>query len=78
VLVLPFFNGERSPNLPQAKASILGLDSVNSTPNNILRATMEAATYSLRLGVDALRDHGVNVSEIRLTGGGSNSPIRAD
>ncbi len=75
VLVLPFFNGERSPNLPQAKASILGLDSVNSTPNNILRATMEAATYSLRLGVDALRDHGVNVSEIRLTGGGSNSPI---
>ncbi len=32
VITLPFFNGERTPNLPDAKACIVGLDSQNTKP----------------------------------------------
>ena len=75
ILALPFFNGERSPNLPNAKASFFGLDSINSTSSNLLRATMEGVTFSLRLGLDALKENGLQISEIRLTGGGSHSNV---
>ncbi|EPN37835.1 xylulokinase, partial [Pseudomonas syringae pv. actinidiae ICMP 18807] len=35
VLMLPFFNGERVPALPDATASIVGLDSTNLTQANL-------------------------------------------
>jgi len=38
VVTIPFFNGERTPNLPNAKACIIGLDSQNSQPGNLLRS----------------------------------------
>lgn len=74
VLTLPFFNGERTPNLPNAKATLLGLDCTNMTRENLLRSATEGATFGLRLGIDALREQGLDVNEIRLTGGGSKSP----
>ena len=74
MLTLPFFNGERTPNLPNAKATIFGLDSTNMSAANLLRSAAEGATYGLRLGIEALREHGLRVDQIRLTGGGSNSP----
>ena len=73
VLTLPFFNGERSPNLPKAKGTILGLDALNTTPENLLRSAMEGASFGLRLGIEALKDNGIKVKQIRLTGGGSKS-----
>jgi xylulokinase len=73
VITLPFFNGERTPNLPRAKACILGLDSQNSHPDNLLRSALEGATFALRYGVDRLRDLGIDASEILLTGGGMGS-----
>ncbi len=75
VLTLPFFNGERSPNLPNAKGCILGLDALNNKQNNVLRSAMEGASFGLRLGIEALQENGIAVREIRLTGGGSNSPV---
>jgi xylulokinase len=73
VITLPFFNGERTPNLPRAKACIVGLDSSNCRPENIMRSGMEGATYALRYGIDELRRLGVNSDEIKLTGGGARS-----
>jgi len=73
VITLPFFNGERTPNLPRAKACIVGLDAQNTRPENLLRSAMEGATFALRYGVDRLRDLGINASEICLTGGGAGS-----
>lgn len=35
ITILPFFNGERVPPLPNAKASILGLDSSNFTRKSL-------------------------------------------
>jgi len=43
IVVLPFFNGERVPNLPKGKAGILGGTATNFSKENIARAAMEAA-----------------------------------
>ncbi|MCU0989014.1 MAG: xylulokinase [Xanthomonadales bacterium] len=74
VITLPFFNGERTPNLPHAKACVFGLDSRNTRPENLLRSAVEGATFALRQGVDRLRELGIEAREILLTGGGAGSP----
>jgi xylulokinase len=71
--MLPFFNGERTPDLPQARASFHGMNLENFTRGNAYRAAMEGATYALRNGFDALRAAGLAFDAIRLTGGGSHS-----
>jgi xylulokinase len=73
--MLPFFNGERTPDLPNARASFHGIDFANFTRANAYRAAMEGATYALRNGFDSLRAAGLDFSSIRLTGGGSRSPV---
>ena len=71
--MLPFFNGERTPDLPRARASFHGMDFENFTRRNAYRAAMESATFALRNGFDAWRAAGLGFSSIRLTGGGSRS-----
>jgi xylulokinase len=73
VITLPFFNGERTPNLPNARACILGLNSRNTTPENLLRSAVEGATFALKFGIDKLAALGVVTEQIVLTGGGANS-----
>jgi xylulokinase len=71
--MLPYFNGERTPNLPRARAALHGIDGSNLTRGNAYRAAMEGATYALRNGFDALQSAGLSFTSIRLTGGGSQS-----
>jgi xylulokinase len=71
--MLPFLNGERTPDLPQARGSVYGLQPDNFTWPNAYRAAMEGATYALRNGYDALRAANLSFDAIRLTGGGSHS-----
>jgi len=71
--MLPFFNGERTPDLPLARASFYGMDFGNFTRANAYRAAMEGATFALRNGFDALDAAGLQCDAIRLTGGGSHS-----
>jgi xylulokinase len=73
VMMVPFFNGERTPNLPDAKGVVLGLDSRNTTQPNLFRSAIEGATYALRFGFDEMDALGVTATEIVLTGGGVNS-----
>ncbi len=73
VVTLPFFNGERTPNLPAGKGCILGLDAGNYSADNLMRSAMEAAVYGLRAGLDRLRQLGCELRDIRLTGGGARS-----
>ena len=74
VLTVPFFNGERTPNLPNAKGSLFGLDSRNTRSENLLRSTVEGVTFALRSGVDELARLGVRPANIVVTGGGVKSP----
>ncbi len=75
VRVLPFFNGERTPNLPNARASITGLSAVNTCRENICRAALESAVFALKGGLEAFEHAGFCPKEIRLTGGGAKSPL---
>ena len=73
VITVPFFNGERTPNLPNAKACVLGMDSRNTRTENFLRSAVESATFGLRFGLTGLTEQGIEAKEIVLTGGGANS-----
>ncbi|WP_279716131.1 xylulokinase [Chelonobacter oris] len=75
IITFPFFNGERVPSLPTAKASIHGLDSKNFTIENLCRSIVEGITFGLRYGLELLKSSGLKVSQIRLIGGGSKSVI---
>ena len=73
VITLPFFNGERTPDLPNARGCLLGLSSHNMQPENLLRSAVEGATYALKFGLDELASLGVQVEETVVTGGGAKS-----
>lgn len=75
LLLLPFFNGERTPDLPMAKASLTGMTPLNFTPENLARAGMEGATLGLRYGLSVMERNGIQAEEIRLVGGGAKSRI---
>ena len=75
VIVVPFFNGERTPNLPNGCASITGMTAANTNRANIARASLESAVFAMRGGLDAFRKLGFQPKEIRLIGGGSKSPL---
>lgn len=71
--LLPFFTGERTPNLPDASAALFGLTPLSFTRECLARAAMEAPALQLGYGLDRLRGLGLRPSEVRLTGGGSHS-----
>lgn len=73
LIFLPYLNGERTPNLPDARGSLHGLNPHNFRPAHMARAAMEGATLGLGYGLKRLRELGVEPTEIRLTGGGSKS-----
>lgn len=75
LLMLPYFAGERTPNLPHGTGVLHGLTISNFTPAHLARAASEAVTLGLGYGLSRFRELGVQPSEIRLTGGGSNSRV---
>lgn len=75
LLMLPFLNGERTPDLPHGRGSLFGMTATNLTVPNLYRAAMEGALYSLKAGWDAFVDAGMRFDAIRLTGGGSQSAV---
>lgn len=75
LLILPYLEGERTPNLPGASGSILGLRPAALAPANLMRAAMEGVTCGLNYGLRRLRALGIRPKEIRLTGGGARSPV---
>jgi len=75
VLTLPFYNGERTPNLPNSKASIFGLDMENTTQGHLIRSAMEAGVFGLKTGLLAFQRHNMKFDALTLTGGGSRSSL---
>ena len=73
ITLLPFLNGERTPDLPLGKGVLAGLDLHNATEAHFYRAAMEGATFSLKYGYDAFTRAGMSFDRIVLTGGGANS-----
>lgn len=71
--LVPYFSGERTPNLPDATGSLQGLTLSNYTPANVARAAVEGVACSLADGLKALTDVGVVARRIILVGGGARS-----
>ena len=73
VVLVPYFEGERTPNLPDAMASFHGLTIASSTRANISRAAFEGMLCGLAAGLDAVRAVGVDERRIMLIGGAAQN-----
>ena len=73
LVLLPYLEGERTPNLPDAAGTLTGLRRTNMTAGNVARAAVEGMLCGLADGLSALRRHGVQVNRILLIGGASRS-----
>ncbi|HEY5959298.1 MAG TPA: xylulokinase [Polyangiaceae bacterium] len=75
LLTLPFYSGERTPNLPKARGALLGISPQNFEKAHLVRSAMEGALYALRFGQDGFTELGAKPRQIRLTGGGAKSRV---
>ena len=74
VVLVPYFEGERTPNLPDAKAGLHGLTLKNNTRANIARAAIEGMLCGLAAGLQALESAGVKTERVILVGGAAANP----
>jgi len=75
LLFLPYLTGERTPHAnPNARGALVGL-----TPRHgkgeVIRSIMEGITYAMRDSLEIIRSIGIEVNQIRLSGGGARSPF---
>ncbi len=72
--LLPFFEGERTPDLPDARASLHGASLQNFTRPNFARAVVEGTLASQVAMLDALAGCGLRADRLMLIGGAASSP----
>ena len=73
VTLLPYFDGERTPNRPTARATLTGM-STSTTREDVARAYVEGLLCSLADGIAALEERtGTAARRITLIGGGARS-----
>ena len=73
VTLLPYFDGERTPNRPHARATLTGM-STSTTREDVARAYVEALLCSLADGITSLEERtGTAARRITLIGGGARS-----
>lgn len=73
LVLVPYLDGERTPNLPDARGALHGLTRHNLTASHVARAAVEGLLCGLADGVDALLAQGVVVRRVLLIGGGARS-----
>jgi xylulokinase len=73
LVLIPYFEGERTPNKPDATGAMHGMNLKNSTPAHMARAAFEGVLSGLGAGIDALLAQGANACRILLVGGGAQS-----
>ena len=75
LVLLPFLDGERTPNLPTAKGSMHGLTRSNLTPANFARACIEGMLCSLAEASDVITNFGKGTvpNRVVLIGGAAAS-----
>ena len=72
---LPYLTGERSPHFdPDAKGGWIGLTVRHGRPH-MIRAILEGATFAMRDSLELIREMGVGVEQIRVSGGGARNAL---
>jgi len=74
LVLVPYLEGERTPNLPRATGSVHGLTLRTSTPAYWARAAVEGLLCGLADGIEAVVALGVPVERVLLVGGAASSP----
>ncbi len=75
LLLLPYLEGERTPNVPAGTGVFFGVNARTFTAAHFARAAMEGVTLGMNYGLRRLAELGVAPTQIRATGGGANSKI---
>ncbi|MFV2102742.1 xylulokinase [Micromonospora sp. LOL_024] len=73
LVLVPYLEGERTPNRPLATGAVHGLTLRTSTPGHLARAAVEGMLCALADGLDALAAQGATVRRVILVGGGARS-----
>jgi xylulokinase len=72
---LPYLTGERTPHFdPDAKGAWIGL-TVRHGRAHLIRSLLEGVTYAMRDSLELIREMGVDVSNVRLSGGGARNAL---
>jgi xylulokinase len=74
LVLVPYFVGERTPNLPGATASLHGMTPLTTDGPHLARAAIEGMLCSLADGLAAVERTGVPVRRLLLTGGAAQNP----
>ena len=72
--LLPYFEGERTPNRPDATGVFSGMNIANSNPADIARAMIEGMLSGLADAVQSLADLGVDIKRVLIIGGAAKNP----
>lgn len=75
LLLLPYLDGERTPNVPAGTGTFLGVNPLTFTAGHFARAAMEGVTLGMNYGLRRLASLGVRPQQIRATGGGAKSKL---
>jgi xylulokinase len=75
LILLPYFEGERTPNVPSGTGVWLGINQKNFEAGHFARSAMEGVTLGMNYGLRRLAELGVKPAQIRATGGGAKSKV---
>jgi xylulokinase len=78
LVMVPYLEGERTPDRPNATGALHGLRVANATPANLARAAMEGLLCALADGIAHLTSHGVETRRVLMIGGGARSRALRD
>ncbi|GAB3617167.1 xylulokinase [Okibacterium endophyticum] len=73
LVLQPYFEGERTPNLPDATATLFGMTLASTTRPSLARAAIEGLLCGLADGLDAVRAQGVSATRVMLVGGAAQN-----
>ena len=73
LVLLPYLDGERTPDLPDATGTLTGLTRASMTPQCLARAAVEGMLCGLGDAVGALARQGVTPGRVLLVGGAARS-----
>jgi xylulokinase len=72
--MLGYFEGERTPNRPDAKGLLAGITNSNLTDANIARAGIEAIICGLVDSISTLQSSGAQIERVMIIGGAAKNP----
>ena len=72
--LLPYFEGERTPNRPNAQGLLAGINNHNLTKENISRAAIESILCALIDSFDNLKSTGAKIERVLVIGGAAKNP----